>query len=256
MIIDFSTRGRLRPRAGVRARRENSDSLHCCGRGSLGLRAVADERDHGRPLPFRGRSRLERHAGPQFDCLQEDDLARVHGRHVSDAETAIRRVGTSRRSRSADSRRSGRYHPGDLRNQASRPYSVHPHGVFYTKENEGAPYVDGTTNASKADDAVAPGSSYTYLWEVPEQAGPADGDVSSVLWPYHSHVDEGRDVNSGLIGPMIITRRGVARDDGSPQDVDREFIAMFALFDEHGADKLNKKPGHTAARMEDSEQVE
>jgi FtsP/CotA-like multicopper oxidase with cupredoxin domain len=120
-----------------------------------------------------------------------------------------------------------------FRNHASRPYSIHPHGVFYTKENEGTPYRDGTSGTGKADDAVAPGATYTYVWEVPERAGPANGDGSSAFWVYHSHVDEGRDINSGLIGPIIITRRGMARADGSPRDVDREFVAMFALFDEH-----------------------
>ena len=120
-----------------------------------------------------------------------------------------------------------------FRNQASRPYSIHPHGVFYTKANEGTPYQDGTGGDAKADDAVAPGATYTYTWDVPERAGPAEGDGSTAFWVYHSHVDEGRDINSGLIGPMIITRRGMARADGSPKDVDREFVAMFALFDEH-----------------------
>jgi hypothetical protein len=49
---------------------------------------------------------------------------------------------------------------------------------------------------------------------------------------YHSHVDEGKDVNAGLIGPIIITRRGMSRADGSPRDVDREFVTEFGLFDE------------------------
>jgi hypothetical protein len=50
---------------------------------------------------------------------------------------------------------------------------------------------------------------------------------------YHSHVDEVKDVNSGLIGPMIITRRGMANPDGSPKDVDRELVAAFVEFDEN-----------------------
>jgi manganese oxidase len=57
-------------------------------------------------------------------------------------------------------------------------------------------------------------------------------DESSVLWMYHSHFVESTDMNTGLIGPIIITRRGMARPDGSPKDVDREFITDFALFDE------------------------
>jgi FtsP/CotA-like multicopper oxidase with cupredoxin domain len=119
-----------------------------------------------------------------------------------------------------------------FRNHASRPYSMHPHGVFYRKNAEGTRYLDGTSGADRADDAVAPGATFTYVWLVPERAGPADGDGSTAFWLYHSHVDEGKDINAGLIGPIIITRRGMARSDGSPRDVDREFIAEFGLFDE------------------------
>lgn len=32
-----------------------------------------------------------------------------------------------------------------FKNNASRPYSMHPHGVFYDKDSEGAPYDDGTS---------------------------------------------------------------------------------------------------------------
>jgi FtsP/CotA-like multicopper oxidase with cupredoxin domain len=120
-----------------------------------------------------------------------------------------------------------------FRNHASRPYSLHPHGVFYAKDSEGAPYVDGTSGRDKADDAVPAGGTHTYIWPVPERAGPAAGDPSSVLWLYHSHVDEGRDINAGLIGPLIVTRRNAARPDGSPADVDREFVTQFGIYDEH-----------------------
>jgi FtsP/CotA-like multicopper oxidase with cupredoxin domain len=44
---------------------------------------------------------------------------------------------------------------------------------------------------------------------------------------YHSHLDEAKDVNSGLLGPIIVTARGKARPDGSPVDVDREFVGAF-----------------------------
>jgi len=50
---------------------------------------------------------------------------------------------------------------------------------------------------------------------------------------YHSHVHEVKDVNSGLMGPMIITRRGESREDGSPRDVDREFVVAFWEFEEN-----------------------
>src|SRR6185312_4958378 len=41
-----------------------------------------------------------------------------------------------------------------------------------------------------------------------------------------------RDINTGLFGPMIITARGKARADGSPNDVDREIIASFMQVEE------------------------
>ena len=120
-----------------------------------------------------------------------------------------------------------------FKNNASRAYSIHPHGVVYTKDGEGAGYQDGSSDTDKKDDAVTPGGTYAYAWTVPEKAGPTSGEGSSTLWLYHSHVDEGRDINSGLIGPLIVTRRGMARPDASPTDVDREFVAQFGLYDEH-----------------------
>jgi hypothetical protein len=69
--------------------------------------------------------------------------------------------------------------------------------------------------------------------ECREKAGPTSAEGSTALWLYHSHVDEGRDINSGLIGPLIVTRRGMARPDASPTDVDREFVAQFGFYDEH-----------------------
>jgi len=115
-----------------------------------------------------------------------------------------------------------------FRNNAHQPHSIHPHGVFYNKDSEGAPYNDGTSGADKADDSVSPGATHLYTWQVPERAGPAPGDVNSVMWMYHSHTNEYRDPNSGLLGPMIITARGQARADGSPKEVDREFVVWFA----------------------------
>jgi manganese oxidase len=119
-----------------------------------------------------------------------------------------------------------------FRNNGDRPYSVHPHGVLYDKSSEGVPYNDGTSGRDKADDGVPPGGTHTYVWPVPERAGPGPMDGSSVMWMYHSHVDEVRDIDTGLFGPIIITARGKARSDGSPNDVDRELIASFMQVEE------------------------
>src|SRR6266511_1542519 len=60
---------------------------------------------------------------------------------------------------------------------------------------------------------------------------PMDG--SATLWMYHSHVDEVRDTNTGLIGPLIVTKRGMARADGGPKDVDRELVTLFSIMNEN-----------------------
>ena len=42
-----------------------------------------------------------------------------------------------------------------FKNNASHPYSMHPHGVLYQKDSEGADYNDGTSGADKADGGSA-----------------------------------------------------------------------------------------------------
>jgi hephaestin len=139
-----------------------------------------------------------------------------------------------------------------FKNNGDHPYSMHPHGVFYSKNSEGAPYADGSSGADKADDGVPPGKTHEYVWQVPERAGPAGMDGSSVLWMYHSHVDEVKDPNTGLMGPMIITARGKARPDGSPTDIDRELVLMFAQTHEEDSWYM---PRNLGAAMKDQPQA-
>jgi FtsP/CotA-like multicopper oxidase with cupredoxin domain len=137
-----------------------------------------------------------------------------------------------------------------FRNNASHPFSIHPHGVFYNKDSEGALYADGTSGPAKADDAVPPGGTHVYIWPVPERAGPGPGDPSSIMWMYHSHTDEIRDVNSGLMGAMIVTARGQARPDGTPADVDRELVTMFSEVHEDDSWYADQNLPATLARDE------
>ncbi len=119
-----------------------------------------------------------------------------------------------------------------LKNNTLFPVSLHPHGVFYEKASEGSRYPDGRPASARGGDSVGPGQIYTYHWEVPERAGPGPSDGSSVVWLYHSHVDSMRDTAAGLVGAIIVTRRGSARPDGTPTDVDREFVTFFYIFNE------------------------
>jgi len=120
-----------------------------------------------------------------------------------------------------------------FKNNASRPYSMHPHGVLYQKNSEGSGYNDGTSGDDKADDAVPPGATHIYIWEISERAGPGVSDGSSIVWLYHSHVDEMRDIASGLFGAIVVTAKGKARVDGHPKDVDREFVSMMISINEN-----------------------
>ena len=120
-----------------------------------------------------------------------------------------------------------------FKNNASRPYSMHPHGVFYEKTSEGSMYVDNVPDDQKMGAMVPPGATFTYEWGVPERAGPGPDDPNSIVWLYHSHVNEYKDVASGLVGAITVARRGQTNADGSPKDVDREIFALFAGFNEN-----------------------
>tara|TARA_R110000787_G_scaffold277159_1_gene386319 strand:- start:3117 stop:4220 length:1104 start_codon:yes stop_codon:yes gene_type:complete len=120
-----------------------------------------------------------------------------------------------------------------LKNNSSIPVSAHPHGVFYEKSSEGAMTNDGTTGKDRKDDAIAPGGTHTYVWEVPERSGPGPNDQSSLVWLYHGHVDSIADTNSGLVGAIVVTAKGKANLDGTPKDVDREVFSFFSVMNEN-----------------------
>jgi hephaestin len=119
-----------------------------------------------------------------------------------------------------------------FKNNGTQDYSLHPHGVFYEKSSEGAYYNDGANDPTH-NGVVPPGGRHTYVWQVPERAGPGPSDRSSVVWLYHSHNYEPRDTDAGLIGALVITKKGMARLDGTPKDVDREFVTAFFIIDEN-----------------------
>jgi manganese oxidase len=114
-------------------------------------------------------------------------------------------------------------------NRGHSSHDMHPHGLRYDKNNEGSLYLPFGKGAQ-----VPPGSRFTYHWFANVGSGPGPGQLSSVVWWYHSHVDPGVEINAGLLGPIIVTAKGKAKPDGSPKDVDREFVASFMIFDEMG----------------------
>lgn len=138
-----------------------------------------------------------------------------------------------------------------FKNMASRPYSIHPHGVFYSKNNEGAPYLDHT--GKHTDDMVTKNGFYVYRWLVPDRAGPGKSDPNCISWPYYSSVNPVKDVYAGLVGNIIICRKGILSKDGKRKDhIDREITLFFFLFDEMMSWYINKTTSKYApSRMHD-----
>lgn len=115
----------------------------------------------------------------------------------------------------------------DFLNRGRKPHDMHPHGLRYDKDNEGSLYLPFGAGAQ-----IGPGQRFTYHWFANAGSGPGAGQLSSVVWWYHSHVDPAIEINAGLLGPIIVTAKGQARPDATPKDVDRELIAAFMIFDE------------------------
>ncbi len=123
-----------------------------------------------------------------------------------------------------------------LQNRTDRAVSLHPHGVQYDADNSG-----GDPGAGAA---IAPGASFDYVWKVDKAASPGPSDPSSIVWLYHSHVDHDEsDVYAGLIGSLIVTRKGMERSaaDPQPRDLADEFTTLFMIFDEEGGAEAGLK---------------
>ncbi|KAI9027658.1 Cupredoxin [Phycomyces nitens] len=98
-------------------------------------------------------------------------------------------------------------------NRASYNFTLHPHGVLYEFEMEGAVYKGATEESS-----VAPGHNYTYSWKALPRAGPGPADGDSLVWGYHSHVTE-NDIYAGLFGAIVIYRPGSLTEKAVSEEV-------------------------------------
>lgn len=73
-----------------------------------------------------------------------------------------------------------------------------------------------------------------FSWIVPDSASPEPEDEqNSRLFFYRSSISPTRHENAGLAGPIIITRKGEARADGSSLDVDRDIVTVFQVYNEN-----------------------
>ncbi|XP_009939830.2 coagulation factor VIII isoform X2 [Opisthocomus hoazin] len=118
-----------------------------------------------------------------------------------------------------------------FKNLASRPYNLHAIGVSYWKASEGAGYEDETSLPEKEGDRVDPGKTHTYIWEIQQNQGPTDGDSPCLTHSYSSNTDSVKDINSGLIGALLVCRPGTLVSDGN-KNTEQEFVMLFTVFDE------------------------
>jgi len=126
----------------------------------------------------------------------------------------------------------------DFLNRSASAHGMHPHGLRYDKDNEGAVYAPSGNGAMVDKD-----SHFIYHWFADEKSGPGPDDPSTVVWMYHSHVEPTAEADAGLMGPIIVTAKGNANPDGTPKDVDQEVVMMFMIFDElMGVDARGFRP--------------
>jgi FtsP/CotA-like multicopper oxidase with cupredoxin domain len=99
------------------------------------------------------------------------------------------------------------------RNHVDVPTTIHPHGIFYAEEMDGA-YKGQYTDPGGF---VQKGRTFTYVWEARED--------SVGTWLYHDHGPmDPVPVYKGMFGPLIV------RDPSAPNPPDKEFFLVMHSF--------------------------
>jgi len=81
---------------------------------------------------------------------------------------------------------------------------------------------------------VVPGGEVRIRIKVGEDAGPKEGsERNSVAYMYGSDVDPVADMHAGLVGMFIVHAKDAGHRHTSPPGIHREFVGLFATFDEN-----------------------
>lgn len=123
---------------------------------------------------------------------------------------------------------------------------------------EGLKYEDESPYYYRYDNAVQPNQTFTYIWTANSKVGPLKDESDCRIWAYYSGVNpvstyiecsafllplifrlfllfiiilfmQERDIHSGLIGPLLVCRRGTLSK--NPVNT-QEFMLLFMTFDE------------------------
>ncbi|RXN06051.1 hephaestin 1 [Labeo rohita] len=112
-----------------------------------------------------------------------------------------------------------------FKNKASRPYSIHAHGVKTSKTHQ---------------NGLQPGDMLTYSWIIPTRSGPGPNDPNCITYAYYSSVSLVEDLMSGLVGPLIVCRKNTLNTNRRRKDIDKEFALLFMVFDENMSHYLDE----------------
>ncbi|XP_051513639.1 coagulation factor VIII-like [Myxocyprinus asiaticus] len=121
-----------------------------------------------------------------------------------------------------------------FKNLASRPYSFHLHGVYDKTQGSFVPGMgpEGFKGEDVPGDPVPPGRERVYNWRISKRQGPSASDFDCKAGAYYSNINMEKDINSGLIGPLLICRPGTLDQHVLLQPRVTDFFLLFTTFDE------------------------
>nr|XP_055033767.1 coagulation factor VIII [Misgurnus anguillicaudatus] len=121
-----------------------------------------------------------------------------------------------------------------FKNKATRSYSFHLHGVYDKTQGSFGPGISpgGFKAGEVPGDPVPPGQQRVYSWRISKRQGPSASEFDCKAGAYYSNVNMEKDINSGLIGPMLICRPGTLHPDVLLQPGVTDFFLLFTTFDE------------------------
>ncbi|XP_053506054.1 coagulation factor VIII [Ictalurus furcatus] len=119
-----------------------------------------------------------------------------------------------------------------FRNTAFRPYSLHLHGVYDRTTVSSAPQGVELREDEGPGDPVPPGEERIYNWRITKRQGPSSKDFDCKAGAYYSTVNMEKDINSGLIGPLLICRPGTLKSRVLLQPGVQDLFLLFTVFDE------------------------
>ncbi|CAC5377477.1 HEPH [Mytilus coruscus] len=103
---------------------------------------------------------------------------------------------------------------------------------------------------------VKPGDMKIYRWRVPERSGPGRNGPNCVGYSYNSPVYPHKDIATGLMGPLLICKRGVLDVYNNRIDkTNKEFALAFVIFNEadsHYFDENVRERAPNRTNLDDS----